>query len=173
MTLTLTLRAFVTSCSNPPYGQNATTIFCINFKRGSGTHFLLGTSVAMQRDARQLLTNKILHLPPPPASPSQPVPADGPSHTLGRKWDCFHFCLVSSSLSTCRFTFKDSGSVGKESACNAGDLGSIPELGRSHGEGKHYPLQYSGLENSMDCTVHRVTKGWTWLNDFHFASRER
>ena len=43
------------------------------------------------------------------------------------------------------------GSDGKESACNVGDLGSIPELGRSPGEGKGYPLQYSGLENSMDC----------------------
>ena len=45
------------------------------------------------------------------------------------------------------------GSTGKESACNAGDLGSIPGLGRSPGEGKDYPLQYSGLENSMDCIV--------------------
>ena len=42
------------------------------------------------------------------------------------------------------------GSAGKESACNAGDLGSIPGLGRSPGEGNHYSLQYSGLENSMD-----------------------
>ena len=42
-------------------------------------------------------------------------------------------------------------SVGKESACNAGDLGLIPGLGRFPGEGKGYPLQYSGLENSMDC----------------------
>ena len=42
------------------------------------------------------------------------------------------------------------GSAGKESACNAGDLGSIPGLGRSPGKGKGYPLQYSGLENSMD-----------------------
>ena len=40
------------------------------------------------------------------------------------------------------------GSAGKESACNAGDLGLIPGLGRSHGEGTSYPLQYSGLENS-------------------------
>ena len=46
------------------------------------------------------------------------------------------------------------GSAGKESACNAGDLGSIPGLGRSPGEGKGYPLQYSGLENSMDYIVH-------------------
>ena len=43
------------------------------------------------------------------------------------------------------------GSAGKESACNAGDLGFIPGLGISPGEGKGYPLQYSGLENSMDC----------------------
>ena len=39
--------------------------------------------------------------------------------------------------------------IGKESACNAGDLGSVPGLGRSPGEGKSYPLQYSGLENAM------------------------
>ena len=43
------------------------------------------------------------------------------------------------------------GSGGKESACNAGDPGSVPGLGRSPGEGNSYPLQYSGLENSMDC----------------------
>ena len=49
-------------------------------------------------------------------------------------------------------------SVDKESAYNAGDLGSIPGLGRSPGEGKGYPLQYSGLENSMDCIVHGVTE---------------
>ena len=44
------------------------------------------------------------------------------------------------------------GSDGKEFACNAGDLASIPSWGRSPGEGKGYPLQYSGMENSMDCT---------------------
>ena len=49
-------------------------------------------------------------------------------------------------------------SVGKESACNAGDLGCIPGLGRSPGEGKGYPLQYSVLENSMDYVVHWVTR---------------
>ena len=61
------------------------------------------------------------------------------------------------------------GSAGKESACHAGDLGSIPGLGRCPGEGKGCPLQYSGLENSMDCIVHGVTKSWTWLSDFHFT----
>ena len=53
--------------------------------------------------------------------------------------------------------FPDS-SVVKESACNAGNPGSIPGLGRSTGEGKGYPLQYSGLENSIDCIVHGVTE---------------
>ena len=52
-------------------------------------------------------------------------------------------------------------SVGKESACNAGDPGSIPGSGRSPGEGKGYPLQYSVLENSMDCIVHGVAKRQT------------
>ena len=50
------------------------------------------------------------------------------------------------------------GSAGKESAFNEGDLGSIPGLGRSPEEGKSYPLQYSCLENSMDCTVHGVAE---------------
>ena len=60
------------------------------------------------------------------------------------------------------------GSDRKESACSAGDLGLIPGLGRSPGEGKGYPLQYSSLENSMDCLVHGVTKSWTRLSNFHF-----
>jgi len=50
------------------------------------------------------------------------------------------------------------GSAGKESACNVGDLGSVPGLGRSPGEGKGYPLQCSGLDNSMDYIVHGVAK---------------
>ena len=53
--------------------------------------------------------------------------------------------------------FPDS-SIDKESAWNAGDPGSIPGSGRSAGEGKGYPLQYSGLENSMDWSVHGVVK---------------
>ena len=52
-------------------------------------------------------------------------------------------------------------SAGKESACNVGELGLIPGLGRSSGEGEGYPLQYSGLENSMDYIVHGVTKSQT------------
>ena len=62
------------------------------------------------------------------------------------------------------------GSVGKEYACNAGDLGLIPGLERSPREGNGYPLQYSYLENSMDsgawwATVHGVTKSWTRQSD--------
>ena len=53
------------------------------------------------------------------------------------------------------------GSAGKESTCNVGDLGSIPGLGKSPGEGKGYPLQYSGLESSMDCIVQGVAKSRT------------
>ena len=66
------------------------------------------------------------------------------------------------------------GSAGKDSACNSGDLGLIPGLGRSPGKTKSYPLQYSGLENSMDCIVQGVTKSWrTWLSDFHFKSPKK
>ena len=59
-------------------------------------------------------------------------------------------------------------SVSKESACDAGEPGSIPGSGRSAGEGIGYPLQCSGLENSMDCIVHWVSKSRTQLSDFHF-----
>ena len=64
------------------------------------------------------------------------------------------------------------GSAGKESASNVGDWGLIPGLGRFPGEGKGYPLQYSGLENSMDCIVQGATKSQTRLSDFlfHYAS---
>ena len=61
-------------------------------------------------------------------------------------------------------------SVGKESTCNAEDPGSIPGPGQSPGEGLGYPLQYSGLENSMDCIVHRVAKSQTRLSNFHFQT---
>ena len=57
------------------------------------------------------------------------------------------------------------GSAGKESSCNVGELGSIPGLGRSPGEGNGYPPQYSGLENSIDCIVHGVTKSRTHMTE--------
>ena len=62
-------------------------------------------------------------------------------------------------------------SAGKKSSCNAGDLGLIPGLGRSPGDGNGHPLQYSGLENSMDCIVHGFAKSQTQLSNilFHFS----
>ena len=73
------------------------------------------------------------------------------SNQLGIKRHLFYACMF-----IC-------GSDGKSSVCNAGDLGLIPGLGRSPGEGKGYSLQYPGLENCMDCIVHGVTKSQTQL----------
>ena len=81
---------------------------------------------------------------------------------------CLPPVLVPSIASTLPALGFPGGSAGKESACNAGDLGLIPELGRSPGEEKGYPLQYSDLENSMDSTVHEVTESQTRLSNFHF-----
>ena len=61
----------------------------------------------------------------------------------------------------------------KESACNVGDLGSISGLGRSSGEEKGYPLQYSGMENSVDCIVLGVAKSGTLLSNFHFLQKKK
>ena len=70
-------------------------------------------------------------------------------------------CLGERTLMLWKMIGFPCGSAGKESACNVGDLGLIPGLGRSPGEGKGYQLQYSGLENSMDYVVHGVAKSWT------------
>ena len=75
--------------------------------------------------------------------------------------------IVSANVNLCFLGFPG-GSAGKESPCNVGDLGSIPGLGRSPREGNGYPLQYSCLENSMDCILHGVAKSWTQLSNFHF-----
>ena len=81
------------------------------------------------------------------------------------------FCILS-YLTNNKSGFPDS-STGKESTCNSGNLSSIPRLGRSPGEGKVYPLQCSGLENSMDCIVHGVTRSWNDWRTFislHFTN---
>ena len=107
----------------------------------------------------------------------QPTPVFLPGESQGRGSlvGC-HLCVaqsrtqlkrLSSSSSSSSLSHKGS-SAGKESACNAGDLDSTPGLGISPGEGKGYPLQYSGLKNSMDGIVHGVAKSWTQLSDFHF-----
>ena len=75
---------------------------------------------------------------------------------------CLEYTLLDSYLGL------PCGSPGKESTCNVGDLGLIPGLGRSLGEGNGFPLQYSGLENSMDRLVHGVAKSRTGLSNFHF-----
>ena len=88
---------------------------------------------------------------------------------LFRCW--FAVCISPLWWNTCsnpRLIFFPHSSVSKESTCNAGDQDSIPGLGRSTGEGKDYPLQCSGLENSMDYRVQGVAKSWTWPSDFHF-----
>ena len=79
-------------------------------------------------------------------------------------------CWRRDRLPTPAFLSFPCGSAGKESTCNEGDLGLIPGLGRSLGEGKGYPFQYSGLENSMNCIVHGATKSWTQLSDFYFQT---
>ena len=76
---------------------------------------------------------------------------------------CLQCCLkmyVNINMSNTNSGFP-CGSAGKESTCSEGDLGSIPGLGTSPGEGKGYPLQYSGLENSMDCIIQGVARSWT------------
>ena len=95
--------------------------------------------------------------------------------TLGTSWMSLYNVIPIWLLYLSTFSFPG-GSDSKESACNAGDLGLIPGLGRSLGEGNSYPLQYSCLENSMDrgawqATVHGVAKNWTWLSDLHLSKR--
>ena len=86
----------------------------------------------------------------------------------GTPWALSKCICLSGHLGLSRFPLGCPGSsAGKESAYSAEDLGLIPGLGRFPGEGNGYPLLYSGLENSMDCIVHGVTKSWTGLSDFH------
>ena len=82
-------------------------------------------------------------------------------------YSCHLFLISSASVRRSFCQGSSDSSVGKESACNVGDLGLFPGLGRSPGEGKGYPLQYSVLENSMDYIVHGVTKSWAQLSDFN------
>ena len=90
----------------------------------------------------------------------------------GRKFILNMYCIILHNwvwtYITCNRGFP-CGSAGKESTCSAGDLGSIPGLGRSPGEWKGYPIHYSGLDNSMEYIVQGVTKSQTGLNYFHFT----
>ena len=91
------------------------------------------------------------------------------SQRVGHNWATKHSTQATVRIKWGSFTIHiPCGSAGKESASNEGDLVSVPGLGRSPGEGKGYPLQYSGLENSMDCIVCGVTKSQTRLSNLHF-----
>ena len=84
--------------------------------------------------------------------------------------DCIDHGVAKSQTRVNDFQGFPDSSVGKESTCNTGDPSSIPGLGRSAGEGISYLLQYSGLENFMDCIVHGVARSWTQLSNSHFFS---
>ena len=116
--------------------------------------------------------------PSHPPLPSSPFAFDLSQHQGLFQWVGFSHQVAKAlelQLKLQSFQFKvemgfPGGSDGKESACNAGDLGSIPGLGRSPREGNDNPLQYTCLENPMgrgawQATVHGVTKSWTWLSD--------
>ena len=93
---------------------------------------------------------------------------------LQQKWqEEGRWCLCNLKVILCSIHSFPGGSDGKESACNAGDLGLIPGSGRSPGEGNGNPLQYSCLENLIDrgawqAMVHGVTNSWTQLSKWHF-----
>ena len=124
-------------------------------------------------------------LTPPPLLPLSPSPSANPllafsSLSGGRRSPTsstlsptlaffFSACILSQCEHHLAYILSFlGGSAGKESACKVGDLGSIPGLGRYLREGTSYPLQYSGLENSMDCTVHGVAMSRIWLTTFTF-----
>ena len=115
--------------------------------------------------------------PPPETEPMPPVLEQGVLTTRppGKSLSVFFAHISGFTFDLSPFD-RDLGflgsSAGKESGCNAGDLGSIPGLGRSPGEENSYPLQYSGLENAMDCIAHGVAKSWTGLSDFYFHLSE-
>ena len=91
------------------------------------------------------------------------------SHRVGHDWSDLAAAAAAVSYHWEGFPC---GSAGKESACNGGDLGSIPGLGRSPGKGKGYSLQYCSLENSMGSIVHGITKSRTLPSDFYLPVRD-
>jgi len=86
---------------------------------------------------------------------------------FGEIFYVYNLYMEVTHFNTCFNGYYAKDSAGKKSTCNVGELGSIPELG-SPGEGNGYPLQYSCLENPMDCIVHGVAKSGTHLGDFRF-----
>ena len=123
------------------------------------THqYKMGASTPMSREDRIIMAGAW----------RMQVPCNGWWLWLSSDCTC---CHIYPGLTLVCFTTVSCGSAGKESACNAGDLGLITGLGWSPGEGKGYPLQYSGLENSMDFVGHgsqRVRHNWaTFTSTFN------
>ena len=128
-----------------------------------------------------ILQAKMLEWVAMPSSRAPSLPRDQ-THVSYVSWMAGGFFTTSVTWEAQKITYTDNpsnftllysfpcGSASKESDCNVGDLSSVPRLGRSPGEGKGYPLQYSGLENSMDCIVHGVAKSLTRLGNFNFHS---
>ena len=114
---------------------------------------------------------KKMQLPTAPADSPPPPPAMGPLLSPLPPWPAVLWGSPCLNIAICVKKGFPCGSAGKEFACNAGDPDLIPGLGRSPGEGKGYPLQYSGLENSIDCIVHGVSKSQTQLSNFHLYKK--
>ena len=142
---------FLSAFSCP--SQKNSYLICENYQ----SHFILINSFHLTQNRASLIAQLVKN---PPAMQEILV------RFLG--WENL---LEKGQATTLVFLSFPCGSAGKESTCNAGDLGSIRGLGRSPGEGKGYPLQYSGLENSMDCIVQGVTKSQTQLSNFHFTPK--
>ena len=105
-------------------------------------------------------------------SPGLMPPISGPLPSWGGGPSKFLWIFLSIFRHSCSCGFPG-GATGKDSAHNAEDLRSIPGLERSPGEGTGYPLQYSGLANSMDVKVPGVSKSQTRLSDFQYVPMEK
>ena len=129
----------------------------------------------LDRDTHSPVSHRLT----PGQTPTHPYPEADPQCFLvlwslpclsdeGQRWLVLVWFSPLPVFSKAFISLSDS-SVGKIFTCNAWDSGLIPGSGRSPGEGKGYPFQYSALENSMDCIVHWVLNSWTQLSDFHFT----
>ena len=154
--------------------KNDQAKFFIVWSRKLKSRQEIGLSRISQQGCIQLANSK-----EEPVGPNLPFPLSVPHSPMSVHFEEVSFPYHNKALilffflfywSIIYFTGFSCGSAGKESACTVGDLSLIPGLGRSPGERKGYPLQYSGLENSMDCIVHGVAKSQTRLSNFHFHS---
>ena len=164
MTLTLALRAVVSSCSNTPYGRYAVTIFCINFKRGSGTHFPLGKSVEMQREEATLHTDywpeKFSVFPLLQLLPHSQYPQMAHLILWGENGNTFTFA----------WSVPLPPLVDWPSKIVAQLVKNLPAMWETW-------VQSLGWEDPLEKgeATHSSILAWksqTWLNDFHFTSQK-